>query len=250
MRIITAGGSMAGLFAAALLRQAGHEVLVFERSRTGLEGRGAGLVAQQEVFALLHAVGQDDVARVGVVARDRITLDRNGTVIRRDPHPQMQISWDHLYVAVRMLLDDGGYNTGRAVVAAGQEATAPWLRLDGGTRVEADLIIGADGIGSVLRPTVIGGEIGPSYAGYVAWRALLPEQALPDIAATALSDRFAFYHMPGGQALGYTVAGPGGEVEPGRRRYNCVWYRRVADLHATLTDTRGRIHPSRCRQAA
>ena len=61
MRIAIAGGSMAGLFAAALLRQGGREVMVFERSRTGLEGRGAGLVAQQEVFTVLAAVGREDV---------------------------------------------------------------------------------------------------------------------------------------------------------------------------------------------
>ena len=47
LKIVIAGGSLGGLFAAALLHAAGHEVTVFERSKHGLEGRGAGLVGQR-----------------------------------------------------------------------------------------------------------------------------------------------------------------------------------------------------------
>jgi len=242
MRIIIVGGSMGGLFAAALLQQAGHEVTVFERSAAGLEGRGAGLVAQPEVFSLLQAIGREDVARIGVTARERITLDRSGEVLHTDRHPQMQISWDHLYASVRGVLREGVYRTGRQVVAVGEDAGTAWVHLDDGAWQVADLVIGADGIGSVVREAVTGADVDPTYAGYVAWRALVPEHALPDIAARTLSDRFAFYHMPGGQALGYTVAGPAGEVEPGARRYNAVWYRATEDLAATLTDTEGRPH--------
>lgn len=242
MRVIIVGGSMAGLFAAALLQQAGHEVAVFERSAAGLEGRGAGLVAQPEVFSLLQAIGLETVARIGVMARERVTLDRAGTVLHGDRHPQMQISWDHLHAAVRGQLGQGVYQTGRQVVAAGQDANKAWVEFEDGSWGVADLVVGADGIGSVLREAVAGPGVDPTYAGYVAWRALAPEHALPEFAARALSDRFAFFHMPGGQALGYTVAGPAGEVEPGRRRYNGVWYRTVQDLAQTLTDADGRPH--------
>ena len=243
MRVAIAGGSMGGLFAAALLRRAGHGVTVFERSSAGLAGRGAGLVAQQEVFTLLQAIGREEVARIGVMAKQRVTLDRSGRTMERDPRPQMQISWDHLYLAVRSLLDDDSYRTGQAVLGAGQDDGKAWLQLENGGRIDADLVVGADGIGSAVRAAVTGSPGDPQYAGYVAWRALLPEQALPAVADRTLSDQFAFFHMPGGQALGYTVAGPAGEVDRGRRRYNCVWYRRVADLRAVLTDAGGRTHP-------
>jgi 2-polyprenyl-6-methoxyphenol hydroxylase-like FAD-dependent oxidoreductase len=243
MRIIIVGGSMAGLFAAGLLRKAGHEVVVLERSSRGLAGRGAGLVAQPEVFSLLEALGREDVANVGVMARERITLDRAGAVIDRDPHPRMQISWDHLYEAMRGLIDERAYKTGRRVVAVGEDGDTPWVEIEDGSWLVADLVIGADGLGSVVRQAVINGpDPGPVYAGYVAWRALVPEAALPNLATEALSDRFAFFHMPGGQALGYTVAGPAGEVAPGHRRYNAVWYRWDEDPTATLTDAGGRSH--------
>jgi 2-polyprenyl-6-methoxyphenol hydroxylase-like FAD-dependent oxidoreductase len=50
------GGSLGGLFAASLLMRRGHHVTVFERSRTGLERRGAGLVAQQTLAASADAL--------------------------------------------------------------------------------------------------------------------------------------------------------------------------------------------------
>jgi 2-polyprenyl-6-methoxyphenol hydroxylase-like FAD-dependent oxidoreductase len=242
MRVAIAGGSMAGLFAATLLRKAGHDVQVFERSHSGLEGRGAGLVAQQEVLTLLQAVDRENVASTGVVANARITLGRNGAILHRDPHPQMQLSWDHLYLAMRELVGCDCYRIGRAAKSAGQDADGAWLILEDGTRVDADIVIGADGIGSAVRKAVVDATEDAVYAGYVAWRALIPEAQLPPIAAEALLERFAFYHMKGGQVLGYLVAGPAGEIAPGARRYNCVWYRRTDDLIETLRDKSGRTH--------
>ncbi|MFX5530126.1 NAD(P)-binding protein, partial [Acinetobacter baumannii] len=52
LRILVVGGSIGGLFAAVLLSRAGFDVMVTERFEHGLEGRGAGLVAQREVFAI------------------------------------------------------------------------------------------------------------------------------------------------------------------------------------------------------
>ncbi|ATI79961.1 FAD binding domain-containing protein [Sphingobium yanoikuyae] len=243
MRIAIAGGSLAGLFAAALLSQAGHKVQIFERSRHGLQGRGAGLVPQQELFDLLSLIGREDVARLGIVANQRIILDRAGEIISRDPRPQMQLSWDHLYLAVRGEVDDAAYHLGSGAIAAGQENDGAWLELEDGRRIDADIVIGADGIGSAVRHSLLGDGAHPRYAGYVAWRALVPERLLPEAAALRLSDQFAFYNSADSQALGYTVAGADGELSAGNRRYNAVWYRRVDDLSATLTDREGRAHP-------
>ena len=243
MRIVIAGGSLAGLFAAGLLRRAGHEVHVFERSRGGLAGRGAGLVPQEEVFTALRALSLDHLATIGVVARERIFLDLDGSVAGRVATPQMQVSWDHLYSGLRGLLGERDYTLGRTVVRAGQGDGAAWLEFEDGGRETADLAIGADGVGSAVRAAVIGLEQQARYTGYVAWRGLIPEDALPATAADVLLDRFAFYTGERAQALGYVVPGPAGELEPGRRRYNWVWYRRADDLAATLTDRAGRAHP-------
>src|SRR5428012_9017 len=93
MRIAIVGGSLGGLFAAALLHQTGHEI--FERSPSGLEGRGAGLVGQGETCAILRVVGCEHVARVGVVATERIFLDRSGRGDRAPGHAPA-VSYTHL----------------------------------------------------------------------------------------------------------------------------------------------------------
>lgn len=245
LRIRIVGGSLGGLFAAALLRTDGHQVRIYERSVSGLAGRGAGLVGQRDIFAILRAVGCEHVAHVGVVALERITFDRDGSIAHRQATPQMQISWDHLYRAFRALVAGDDYVLGHAVRSVRQTDEFARLDFEDGSEEVADLVIGADGVGSVVRQAVTG-ESSPSiYAGYVAWRGLFPESTLPAESAAQLLDRFAFYLMPGSHILGYTVMGPNAETERGARRYNWVWYRRISEgeLGKVLTDAEGRVHP-------
>jgi 2-polyprenyl-6-methoxyphenol hydroxylase-like FAD-dependent oxidoreductase len=98
----------------------------------------------------------------------------------------------------------------------------------------ADLVIGADGVGSVVRAAVPGSDAPPAYAGYAAWRGLVPETALPRDAAELLYERFAFFDADGSHALGYLVPGPDGSTDTGQRRYNWVWYRRCAEADGSL----------------
>ncbi|TGS69831.1 2-polyprenyl-6-methoxyphenol hydroxylase, partial [Mesorhizobium sp. M8A.F.Ca.ET.181.01.1.1] len=60
LKIRIAGGSLAGLFTAILLQQDGHDAKVYERSSSGLAGRGAGLVPQQDLFDVLREIGCED----------------------------------------------------------------------------------------------------------------------------------------------------------------------------------------------
>lgn len=242
MRVAVAGGSLAGLFIACLLRKAGHDAHVYERSSTGLAGRGAGLVPQEDVFVALRRLGLFELATVGVVARERIFLDRAGDIIARYATPQMHVSWDQLYGGLRDLLGPEAYHVGHSAVEAGQDRDMAWLEFAAHPRVEADLVIGADGIGSHVRAAVVGTAQRAHYTGYVAWRGLVPEEALTGPAAETLLDRFAFYTARASQALGYVVPGPAGETIPGARRYNWVWYRR-ANLSETLTGRDGVVHP-------
>lgn len=244
-RILIVGGSIGGLFAAVLLHRAGFDVTVTERSVHGLEGRGAGLVAQREVFDMLREVGVEHVADVGVMARERIYLDREGGIIHRQQSPQTQLSWDVLFRTFRELLPDARYQTGRRAVAVVNAPGGARVRYADGGEEAADLVIGADGIGSAVRAAVSGPASLPTYVGYATWRGLVPEGQLPRPAAEQLFERFAFFEMPGSHILGYLVPGPDGSTDSGRRRYNWVWYRRYApaQLDAVLTDVDGVRRP-------
>lgn len=221
------GGSIGGLFAAALLTGQGHRVTVLERSRHGLARRGAGLVAQPELLTLLERVGRPDAA-VGVVADERITLDRDGRIVSRDPTPQVQLSWDHLYEVLRELVPAESYLLDHAVRSVRSTADAAEVETDDGERRSFDVVVGADGLGSVTRRAVAPDAPDNRYVGYVTWRGLIPERAIGGSAAQTLLGRFAFYTGPGAHMLGYLVPGAGGEPTPGLRRYNWVWYRPLA----------------------
>jgi hypothetical protein len=164
------GGSVGGLFAAALLLRAGYEVTVYERSRRGLEGRGAGLVAQREVFAILREIGCEHVAGIDVIASERIprSLGRDRAT---QSNPQTQTSWDVLFRTFRARVPEGLYLNGAAVRSIEHDADGVKLVFEDGTRVIADLVIGADSLGSVARQAVLGDYPGPTYAGMRAGEA-------------------------------------------------------------------------------
>jgi 2-polyprenyl-6-methoxyphenol hydroxylase-like FAD-dependent oxidoreductase len=253
LRIRIIGGSLGGLFAGVLLAQDGHDVAIYERSVGGLGGRGAGLVGQREIFAILRAIHCEHIAHVGVVAKERITLNRAGEVVARNATPQTQISWDHLYRSFLRLVPEHCYHLDREVTGIRQDGEAAHLIFAQGPEDHADLVIGADGLGSIARPAVTGSAAPSLYAGYIAWRGLFSETDLPADAAALLLDRFAFYQMPHSHILGYSVAGPNAELEQGARRYNWVWYRpapSAEELARHLTDSGGRVHPFSVPQGA
>jgi len=81
--------------------------------------------------------------------------------------------------------------------------------------------------------------------GYVAWRALIAEAAIPPATHRTLFETMSFCLPPGEQFLGYPVAGPDNDLRPGHRRYNVVWYRPAEEattLQWLLTDESGTRH--------
>jgi 2-polyprenyl-6-methoxyphenol hydroxylase-like FAD-dependent oxidoreductase len=240
-RVIVAGGSIAGLLAGALLRNQGFAVDVFERSGEALASRGAGIVPHPELFEALQRAGARIDSTIGVPVVGRRTFERDGRVQGEHALPQMMMSWDRLFRLVRELMPDRRYHPGRAIVTFEQDAGGVTARLADGDAVRADWLIGADGIRSTIRRQLLP-ELEPAYVGYVAWRGLIEERAMSAAAQAALCQHLAFCLPPGEQMLGYPVPGADEAIEPGRRRYNWVWYRPVEAEHlaALLTDTDGR----------
>lgn len=225
LRIRVVGGSLAGLFTANLLQNHGHDVVVYERSHSGLAGRGAGLVPQEDVFHILRMIGADHAADVGVMARERIHFNADGSVAQMLSMPQMQMSWDFLYSEVLARLEKGRYQTGRAAEAVIDADDGATIIFADGSSEKADLVIGADGLGSVVRAT-LNEDWHNRYAGYVAWRGLLPEKEFPS-GASILLDRFAFYVRaaslirPGMRST--SSSSPGADTLTGRGRRSETW---------------------------
>ncbi len=221
----------------------GGNVEIFERVESELAGRGAGIVAQPDLIATLARIGID-TNDVGVEITTRKFLDAAGKLVCELACPQVLTAWERVYRALRDAFPLRHYHRGRGVRGFEQNENAMAVHFADGQVIESDLLVGADGLRSTIRQQCLP-ELAPLYAGYVAWRALIPEAAFTPALHRELFNYMSFCLPPGEQILGYPVAGPDNDLRPGRRRYNIVWYRpadETGELTRLLTDETGAVH--------
>lgn len=242
-RALIIGGSLGGLFTAIALRKIGWRVDVFERSPHALDSRGGGLVLQPDVLNVFHFAGLARNIPLAVPSGDRIYLNRAGDVVQRGFQPQSQTSWNMLYSTMRASLPDTCIHAGETLTAFEQAGGQVRAHFASGRSETGDLLVGADGAHSTVRKLLLPGSE-PRYAGYVAWRGLVPEMELAAAHRAVLDGTFAFQHEGDNMFLEYGVPGADNATEAGRRRWNWVWFRKIAasDLPAVLTDRTGRQH--------
>ncbi len=217
---------------------------MFERVEGELAGRGAGIVAQPQLRAIFRAVGLDPDVELGVEVRWRRMLDRTGQMIGQAECPQTLTSWDRLFRMLRDAFPGERYRRGMTLEHVEQRAGGVTAHFAGGAAATGEVLIGADGLRSSVRQQFLP-DLAPLYAGYVAWRALIPEDRIPAPVHRDLFDYMVFALPPGEQILGYPVAGPNDDLRPGHRRYNLVWYRpadEATELPDLLTDASGTPH--------
>jgi 2-polyprenyl-6-methoxyphenol hydroxylase-like FAD-dependent oxidoreductase len=242
-RALIVGGSMSGLLSGLVLRRAGWTVDIFERVESELSGRGAGIVAQQELIQRLNNLGlaTDDL---GVHITTRKILNARGELTRECECPQVLTAWERVYRLLRDAFPPGHYRRGCGLMDFKQGEEGLEARFSNGETVRADLLVGADGIRSTVRQHCLPDAV-PLYAGYSAWRALIAESAFPPDVHEELFEFMSFGLPPGEQFLGYPVAGPDNDLRPGHRRFNVVWYRpadEATKLQWLLTDESGHTH--------
>jgi 2-polyprenyl-6-methoxyphenol hydroxylase-like FAD-dependent oxidoreductase len=242
-RALIVGGSLGGLLSALTLRKIGWRVDVFERSPHALDSRGGGLVLQADVLNAFRFAGVRSGGMLGVPSGDRIFLDRAGAVVQRGHQPQTQTSWNMLYGAMRQALPDECVHAGETLLRFEQAGGQVRAHFAGGRVETGDLLVGADGPRSSVRAQLLP-TVQPAYAGYVAWRGLVPELELDAVHRALLDGVFAFQQGHEHMLLEYLVPGEDGATAPGRRRWNWVWYRRIdqAALAKVLTDRAGAAH--------
>ncbi len=242
-RALIIGGSMSGLLSGLLLRRTGWDVEVYERVGSELSGRGAGIVAQQELIGRLRGLGLDTAA-LGVAVTTRKILDASGRLTEEYECPQVLTAWERVYRLLRDAFPPEHYHRNRGLSGFSQNGDQVTAHFSDGESIAADLLVGADGLRSTIRQQVLP-DVVPLYAGYSAWRALIAESAFPPEVHRELFGFMSFGLPPGEQFLGYPVAGPDNDLRPGHRRYNVIWYRpadEAAKLQWLLTDEGGTTH--------
>jgi 2-polyprenyl-6-methoxyphenol hydroxylase-like FAD-dependent oxidoreductase len=243
-RALIIGGSLGGLLAAHLLRDAGLDVVVFERNAEDLTGRGAGISTHPQLIDILARLGIDFDESMGIKVDTVVCLDRHGHTYLREPTARTMSSWRRLYRSLRDALPSERYRLDMSLSRVEQDAHGVTAVFADGTRVIGDLLVGADGLRSTVREQFLPG-LTPNYAGYVAWRAMLDERDIPADIHAELFERYTFCLPDGELLLAYAVPGRNNETQPGRRAYNIVWYRPTDPDRALVdicTDATGRCH--------
>ena len=244
-RALVIGGSVGGLFAAHLLRSAGWDVSVFERASEDLAGRGAGIGTRPELFAVLRRIGIALDESMGIVrVRSRKYFAPGGECLQELPLPSINSAWDRIYRPLRDAMPPGSLHAGRALVRITRNDTVVEAAFSDGSVEQGDLLIGADGLHSTVRHACLP-EAQPVYAGYVAWRGVLDESAMPSHVHADLFEHMSFTVAGHELLLCMPMPGRDDDTRVGRRRFHFIWFRPVAwdtELRDLCTDAHGVCH--------
>jgi salicylate hydroxylase len=190
--IAIVGGGIGGLAAALALLRRGIDVTVFEQAPE-LQEIGAGIQISANGTRVLHALGlAGDLARVQVIPTGKeIRLwstgqtwklfDLGAESVARYGFPYITIHRGDLHqvliAGVRRAKPDA-IVTGHKCTGLTQDGAGARLTFENGAAVSAPLVIGADGIHSVVRQSLFGPD-NPEFTGIVTWRGVMPMQAVP-----------------------------------------------------------------------
>jgi salicylate hydroxylase len=187
-RIAIVGGGLAGLAAARALATVGITAQVFEQA-PALGEIGAAVNVSPQAVKALQAIGLGDkVAAVGhsspgIYTRNMLTgeflefNDRIKTAARYGA-PYYTFHRADLLDAIASTLDHSAIHLGHRLTAIEERNDRIVLAFDNGARVEAEYVIAADGVRSVIRRALYGDD-NPTYTGQMVWRALLNASDVP-----------------------------------------------------------------------
>ncbi len=211
LKAIVIGAGMAGLAAGIALRQAGYEVEIYEKT-SKLRPAGAGISLWSNGIKILNklGLGQEVAAIGGQMNRmeyrnhkdevlNHVNLMPLVEKVGQRPYP---VSRTDLQQMMLKAFGEADVRMGMRCVEVKQDADSATAIFEDGSTATGDIVIGADGIHSIVRTYLNGGKVEPRYAGYVNWNGLV--EASPDLAE---SDVWVIYVGEGKRASMMPVGG-------------------------------------------
>lgn len=262
------GGGIGGLAAAVALDRRGWSVTVLERAAAlepgaapGYPARsGAGIGLAPNAQRALDRLGAGDAVRdmtgwqaageLRLPGGRRLARTDNAAAIRRFGGPVVVAHRAELIALLAARLPDGAVRTeaAAALVDAGDPRRNGWparVRIEkaaagAAEELTADLVVAADGIHSAVRRTVFPTHPEPRYAGYTAWRFVVPAPACPCTAQETWGRGSLWGTVPlhDGRVYAYATAvlPPGGRAADDERaellRRFATWHHPVPELLA------------------
>jgi 2-polyprenyl-6-methoxyphenol hydroxylase-like FAD-dependent oxidoreductase len=182
---IVVGAGVGGLTAAAALRRTGADVTLCERAPQ-LRAAGFGLAVQSNAMLALRTLDlgiEEDLLRIGGRVATFSFRDTAGKILRRVDvtpldsalgAPSVVLTRKDLHdVLLTAAGDDLRVETGAAAEHFVDTGAGVALQLSDGRHLEADVLVGADGINSTIRAQLHGAQQ-PRPGGFVCWLALAP----------------------------------------------------------------------------
>jgi salicylate hydroxylase/6-hydroxynicotinate 3-monooxygenase len=181
LSIAVVGAGMGGLAVTATLRQAGFHVEVYEQAQRF--GRiGAGIQMMPNSMKVLRGIGVEDRLRAIAFApyshlnRDGYT----GEMTRELPMPESLYGAPYLCMhradlhdALLSAVPAETIHLNKKLTGLDQKNGQVTLSFEDGTTAEADAVVGADGVHSIVRDIVVGPDE-PIHKGRIAYRAVFP----------------------------------------------------------------------------
>jgi salicylate hydroxylase len=180
------GGGLAGLAAANALARFGFQAEVFEQSRA-LGEIGAGISISSQAVKALRGIGLGEkLAAVGNASEGIQTRNmQTGEPLEFRPSPASRYGAPHYFVhradllnALASGLDPATLHLDHRLTALEEGQSGVTLTFANGVTRQADIVIGADGVHSVIRRALYGDD-NPTYTGQSVWRALLKGNDVP-----------------------------------------------------------------------
>ncbi|MFE9451718.1 FAD-dependent monooxygenase [Streptomyces sp. NPDC006739] len=222
-RIAVIGSGIGGLTLAAALSASGTRCAVFEQAGS-LTETGAGVQLAPNAARPLGRLGLQPVLRERGVAVEEIRVyGWTGEMITGTTHgaaceklygaPYYAMHRADLQGALLRLVGPGPLRLGHRLKAVSRDGDEVTLAFENGATHRADLVVGADGIHSVVRETLV--RDAPVFSGLGVFRGLVPVDRLPSAAREPLirlwlgpRRHFVCYPVSGGRLMSFAAIAP------------------------------------------
>ncbi len=188
-KVAIIGAGIGGLTAAIALRRRDCEVEVYEQSAQ-IGEIGAGVSLSPNAIKAFRALGLDGrIADIGFESDNQLVrawdsgdvlskVFRKGVYQKEFGAPYLSAHRADLVDVLRQQLPDNVIHLNARCTGVETSGNSARARFADATEIDADLIVGADGIRSTVRQSLFGREA-PRFTGSVCWRGLVPLDAFP-----------------------------------------------------------------------